>query len=40
MKHFEEGDAHEDILDAVIAIPPKGNTAHEKRYLHRTRATG
>jgi hypothetical protein len=40
VKHFEECDANEDILDPVIAIPPKGNAAYEKGYFYRTGATG
>src|SRR5207302_9908285 len=40
MKHFEKCYADEDILDAVIAIPPKGNAADQKCHLHRTGDAG
>src|SRR5947207_9458350 len=34
VKHLKQCDAYENVLNTVIAIPPKGDAADEKRHLH------
>jgi hypothetical protein len=39
MKHLEKRDAHEDVLDAVIAVPPEADTGNQQRQFDWTEAT-
>src|ERR1043166_847262 len=40
VKHLEKCDAHKNVLDAVVAVPPKNNAAEKQGELHWTNHSG